>query len=421
MIKDFINKKLNKSYLFIFYIIFFFIIFYLDKIDNNKIIDITIFIVVVTIFWILVILFRNIYIKYFIYLNNIIQEKYIFILKIRWEIINIPFWIMFILSNFMYIDKILIYILFLNTRQINFFYFFRLVLYYNILIWLSLIFFLISDLYHGILILLEFNTKIKDYLKDRIHFFLFSLILALLFNIRFIDIIILLWIFDTIFTTYYIWIQNYFTADRTKDWSLKVIVLRQSFNIIKLNYVRLANSMRILIEFRKQTILFFKNLNYEFNDQINFFKKYTLFSNFYIYFFEKFWKDKFSKFLEMKTVMWFFYQQCKSDEDFILKYIHIYIIGSEMDNESFINKQLLIQNISDILEDEMNLIYFKEAYFAIYNVLNILKHYKDIREKFFSLRLKYQYLPYNTYGEYPDIKEFFIEFYEFSNKFQLKE
>jgi len=421
MIKDFINKKLNKSYLFIFYIIFFFIIIYLDKIDNNKIIDITIFIVVVTIFWILVILFRNIYIKYLIYLNNIIQEKYIFILKIRWEIINIPFWIMFILSNFMYIDKILIYIFFLNTRQINFFYFFRLVLYYNILIWLSLIFFLISDLYHGILILLEFNTKIKDYLKDRIHFFLFSLILALLFNIRFIDIIILLWIFDTIFTTYYIWIQNYFTADRTKDWSLKVIVLRQSFNTIKLNYVKLANSMRILIEFRKQTILFFKNLNYEFNDQINFFKKYTLFSNFYIYFFEKFWKDKFSKFLEMKTVMWFFYQQCKSDEDFILKYIHIYIIGSEMDNDSFINKQLLIQNISDILEDEMNLIYFKEAYFAIYNVLNILKHFKDIREKFFSLRLKYQYLPYNTYGEYPDIKEFFIEFYEFSNKFQLKE
>jgi hypothetical protein len=171
---------------------------------------------------------------------------------------------------------------------------------------------------------------------------------ALIFNIKWIDIVIMFWILDKIITTYYYWVTNYLSLrdDIVNTWNIKCIGLKQAFNNTNTYYEHTANELIDVMNYRDKVILLFKGINLNVNSEIDEdfkkikFKILQIFYNEYI----NFWNKYYIEFQMMKGVMWKYYESY-NDEDFILKYLHIYIIGSEMDSESFEKKQLLVENI----------------------------------------------------------------------------
>ena len=247
------------------------------------------------------------------------------------------------------------------------------------------------------------------------NFLMLTIIFALLFNIKWINIVILLWILDTIFTSYYYWISNYLnlTSGIKTNWNVKCTELRHAFNSINLNYYRVANSLIELTEYRNKVILLFKGIWIEKKDgNINL--SFSLFKNFYIMYIKEYWNEYFLKFLLMKNVMWFYYNT-HNDEDFILKYIHTYIIGSEISNEKWEEKQLLVISIEEIINDETSNKIYEEFYYSIYNVLAILKMSEKLRRDFFIIRKKYNLSSDQNYTDKPDVIQFFEKLYKFAN------
>ena len=146
MLREWFSKFFYSRGKYLIYILGSFSIIYLEKFNINIVFNILIWFSIITIIWVVNIFLRKYLLDKIIVVNEYIYKKFFILIKLRWEFINIPLFIRIILSLFMYVDMFLLKILHLYSRTKNTFYFIRLLIYYNILIWITLPFFLIVDL-----------------------------------------------------------------------------------------------------------------------------------------------------------------------------------------------------------------------------------------------------------------------------------
>ena len=240
MILEYLNKFFVGIIKFIIYILLLILIIIFVKFDNNKILLILLlckFIVYISLIWIIIIYIYTRLNDKIIIINKNILKYFPFIIKLRREL-NFAFFLRIILSFFIFIDMFFIKILFLHKRKKSFFYFIRLVLYFNIFIFITLPFYLIIELYTSILFFLEKPLELGQYIKKRSDFLILTIFIFLLFNIKWINIIICIWIFDTIFTTYYYWFKSWknIKVNSIFNWQQSCIALRLAFNNNGMSY-----------------------------------------------------------------------------------------------------------------------------------------------------------------------------------------
>jgi len=410
MIYDFLYKIINRRALLVIYIILFLIIIYFKKYDFLIIINFLKWFCIITFIWLFNIILRKYFINYIIEFNKFVLKYFPILIKLRKELIDIPFILRVILSFFIFIDMFFIYILRLETKNQNIFYFIRLLIYYNIILWISLPFYLINDFYINILFFLEKGMEIKEYIKSRINFLILSIIFILLFNIKWINIIILIWILDIIITAYFYWIYNFydFIKDIKFSWKRASKILRISFFTASLNYDKIANELIHIKDYRYKVILLFKGILYNVNNEyseifINL--KFNLFKKIYNFFINEFWNNYYIEYKLMQNIMWIYYD-FNNDEEFILYYIHNYIIGYSMDNDSF-EEYFLKIDVDELIKDELSKKFYIEIYFLILYILKELQLNNNLLKKFFIIRNKYDLRLNLNFLEEKEIKEFF--------------
>lgn len=307
MLQEWFNKIFYGRVKWLIYILSLLLIYYLDKYDFKIVIGVSKFIIIISIIWIINIILRKHYMHYIIYINTIINTNYPIIIKLRREFINLPFILRIILSLIIFIDMFLIKILYLETRKKNKFYFIRLLIYYNILIWVSLPFHLISELYE---IILRFINKVDilNYFYLRLNFLFLSIVFILLLDIKRIDFIILIWILDTIITLYYYWVINFlkFKSFKWNDWKENNYLLYTAFFNTGGDYNDLANHLIYLEDERTKIILFLKDSNFIKDEK-------TLY--------KKFWNKYYIKFQQNKQILFDFYS-FDNEEEFFLSFFN---------------------------------------------------------------------------------------------------
>lgn len=415
------NKYFTSRVLVLIFVISFLYIYYFNKLNIIQIKDILEAVIIISAIYLVNIIVKKYFMNQIIKFNKFILKYFPILIKIRKELINIPFYLRIILSLYIYIDMFLIFVLRLKSRKQNIFYFIRSLIYFNIMIWITLPFYLINDLYVGILFFLEIGIGIKKFIISRIKFLLLSIIFALLFNISWINIIISIWILDSILTTYFYWFDNWNRRNRelTENWKLKSTALRIAYNQIALNYQKMNTELISIANYRITVILLFKGLLDEEKYKEQFINcRFRLFNDFHLFYVNKFWINYYIDFCVMKNLMWF-WTSIDSDELFILMYINNYII----DNEFEINKLTNIfktMDIKAIIDRNLSDKFYTDLYFLVFNVLVFLKKDETFLKEFIFLKENFNLsnisllMLYNE--ENKEIKDFLIKLENLAKK-----
>jgi hypothetical protein len=175
------------------------------EIDYNKIINIGINIIIISIIWIVFVIIPRKNIEIVKKINIYLYNNYPIVIKIlgiRYCVINIINWIKIILLIYVFVDMVLHCIFFLNTRNLNKFYLIRWIIYKHIMFIIVLPMELVFELYKKIVEFIVKPIKVKEYIKWRVYLFVIVIICLILFKISFIYIILGIWIIDTIVNKY---------------------------------------------------------------------------------------------------------------------------------------------------------------------------------------------------------------------------
>jgi hypothetical protein len=398
---------------YLIYLLFFFLIYFFNKFDLDIIWLNLKSLIVITLLIIFIIIVLTKLNNIIVVINKFIFKYLLFIIKIRREF-NFAFMLRVILSLFIFIDLFLIKILFLHTRNRTVFYFFRLIVYYNILILFTFPIFLIIELYTTVLFFFEKPIELYTYISKRIDFFLITICIVLLLEIKWINVIIFIWILDQLVLTYYHWIKSFFNikVDSITNWRQSCIALRLAFNNCGMSYNTLARNLKQMNEYRYKVIFLFRGLVYDNNGKIN--KEFAdarfkIMFDIYGAYTYYFWNNYYIKYQKMKNAAWEYYDS-HNDEEFILRYLNNYIIGFGMNKESF-KKYFYNTNIVKILiENELSDKFYKKIYILIYNVLVIFKDNEILFNDFFVLREKFDLRLHYDYMNKIEVKEFFNKF-----------
>jgi len=391
------------------YIIGIVLIIYFDKWDYEKVQKIILLIGQITLLWIIIKVLRIYLIKYVEKFNRILFNNFRILIKIRKYFFDIPLLLRIILSLYIFLDKFLIKILFLETRKRNWFYFLRRFLYLNILIWVSLPFYFFKELYGIILVIVELNEiSLKDIIWLRAHFLFLTIICVLLLDIERIDFIIFAWIIDVVvIKIYYEWLKEWKQMYTFNEFDLRITCMnmQSSFYQVRMNYNEYCNSLISDISpLRRRVLLVYKGLTKE---EINL-CKISLFEKF-IEIYNNWWNDYYSQFL-LSNSNSFDYYDSKNDEQFILVILNkvIEIFGDNKDNTIQISDIEIYKYLEEIFDKRFN---FKQ-YIFIKNVIKRIKEDDKLLVKFFHLRVKYDFTFYENFTNEEDIKEFFKELYK---------
>lgn len=393
------NYLLNRRAWWIYPSAIFFII-YFDKYDYVKVLNILMNITTITLFWILFIIIpRKYFMKQIINVNIILLKYFPFILRLRKEFINLPFLLRIILSLFISVDMILIKILYLETRKKNLFYFLRAVLYYNIIILMTLPFYFIVSLYKIITEFIDNYLEVLNYLKLRINFLILSIIFISLFNISRIDIIIAIWVLDTLIMIYKEWYRSWIEiteeGKKGNTWIERAYVLQLSFNNIGMSYDRTAHNLIFFEDERDSHILLFKGLN---TNQIGIFvimKKIRDITR-------RYWNNIFYKYGISRHKAWLYYSY-ETDDQFILNFL-VELIDT-LGYEEFL-KFYKKNDIEKIVNDEIDLRFYKKINRTVYKYLYNFLDNEELIKEFYVLKEKYPFELLGNFTEEKDVKAF---------------
>jgi len=398
------------------------LIVFTEKYDYNKIIDLVYNIVFITIFFLVFFIVpRKFLINYVIRFNRFILDYFPFIFKIRMIILDVSYCLRIILSYMMYLDKLLIKILFLNQRVNRgynikaFLLFIRKLVYYNLWIFFTLPFYLIIELYEGFKEFIELKISLKDYLMWRTHFLFLSVIFVLLLDVKRVTIIILLWILDTIIMVYYYWIKNWviIKSGYKRDWKGKCLILRLSFYNVWMDYNSIANMA--LLNKRFDYILLFKGIQKEQLVELDFQFVKNFRANY-----SKFWNQTYIGYQKAKDVIEDYYDS-ETDSHFVLKML--YKIGKKYQSNINFDKKLLELGPEEFLKKSFVIYYiilYQPDQAFIYNiVLDSIKRLhgrSDSINRFYELALKYRFNMWIDFLRYEDVRQFLIDLYMEKNK-----
>jgi hypothetical protein len=379
------------------------LVLYFDRYNINIIFEVSLSIIKLTIFWIIFIIIPR---KYFLdtikKFNRYLYNYFRFILKFRKIFIYVSKFIQIIVSFFIFIDQFLIKLLVLETNNNDTIsYFIKNFLYCNIMMIILLPFYFIKELYYIVLKFCDSDINIKDYLEWRLHFLLLSIIFILLLNVKRIDIIIIIWIVDTVITFYYSWWKEFKDLKEGENINLRVysILLMLAFKSTGMTYNELLNSIILDVNMlRNYTILFFKGLSLDEIENL----KFDWYKNLENYYYKNYWVNYYISWLTDRENIFYYYSSV-NEEHFKLWFLYI-LFEEELENNKlkFLNKV----KVNELVYNTFDVRFHKYQYDMLINLCLKLRNNEDLIEEFLKLKYKYgSFLYSNEYNE-EDIKNF---------------
>lgn len=403
MILSGIDYYIFRRWSWLIYVIGIISIIYFEKFDLELIIKIIKQILFVTCIWIFCIFIpRKYFMAQIINFNKKLYDYVPFVLKLRQEILNFPFILEITIFYVFYLNKLLRKLLFLDVRKKNLFLFLRWLIYYNLLTLIVIPLYLIVEFYEIILLIINTNINMKEYIWLRLNFLCLSLIFILLFNVNRIDLIILFWIIDKFIFVYYQWFVNFIKLKKGSilNFDENCVNIKTSYNMTQFNYNNLVNYVNNKISFlRKNTILLFKGLNL---DDFTF----NLIRDYEKQFLTK-WNNEYVKFEHYQVII-NDYNDCDNDSQFIVRYIST--ISSSFDKQIY-NDYFLELDVEWLLDSQGIKMYNIKLYKVLLYFLENLKKNQQFIDKFFELRAKYGefYLYKRIMEENKEIKDFLLK------------
>lgn len=407
MILKQIDNYIFRRFKWAVYICGIFFILYFEKFNLEVLLYIFKQVFIITNIWIFfVFLPRSYFLNYIIEINQFLFKYFSFLFKLRRELINLPYFLRMILSRFFfYFDRILRKILKIEIRKKDFFYFLRLILYLNIIIWVTFPFHLIIELYELILDVMNLNIKTIDFLKARIHYLLLSIIFILLLSISRIDLIIFLWILDRILDIicfFFVSIKE-FKKTKWNDFDDNCGILYMVFMNSCTGYSSLLNYIGLCVENKRMnTILLFKGIAINKIGQFYFMQKISENQS-------AFWR-KFIKFLTYWDWAYEYYIVDRDGQFFIRM---LFKITGARDSEDFkeyvMNKELF--DIEEYVREQFNSEFNEEVYNLMLKFVINLTNHKEYIDELFILLEKYPNFIYHkgVMRKNEEIKQFLFK------------